>query len=265
MTRFSLYRIAVIVFMFIKFLFQHYIFNRRHKSWDNTSEELREALLKKQAIEYREKATKLQGLMIKVGQFLSTRADMFPKVFLDELEGLVDQVPPIPSEKSMKVLEQEWGGDIYGYITKISDKPVASASIGEVYKATLQNGHEVAIKIQRYRIDEIINTDFKALRIVLWIARKFTKVGKRANLKDVYKELVTTISDELNYVKELKNGQYFQKRYHDNNDVLIPFFYEELSTKRVLVMEWMDGAKVTDATFIQKHHLDREKIADSLF
>lgn len=251
--------------MFIKFLFQHFLFNQRHKSWNPNIEQLREELLKKQAIEYRQKAIKLQGLMIKVGQFLSTRADMFPKAFLDELEGLIDKVPPIPSEKSLKVLEREWGGDIKGYLKSITEKPVASASIGEVYKATLHNGQKVAIKIQRYRIDEIIHTDFKALRIVLWIAQHFTSLGKRANLKGLYKEMVQVIGNELNYEKELENGQYFHKRYHGKNNILVPQFYEEYSTRKVLVMEWMDGAKVTDKHFIEKHHLDRKKIAESLF
>src|SRR5690554_4487997 len=225
MKGFSLYRISKIVFMVLKFLLQHYLLSRRQYAGDALHEERREALLIKQATEYGETATMLQGLMIKVGQFLSTRADMFPKVFLDELEGLVDQVPPVPTSLSMKVLEDEWGGDIYGYVSEISEKPIASASIGEVFKAKLVTGETVAIKVQRYQIDKIIRTDFKALRIVLWILRTFTRAGKGADLKALNKELVRTISDELNYEKELKNGQYFQKRYKDNENIIIPYFY----------------------------------------
>ncbi|MCE7793669.1 AarF/UbiB family protein [Salipaludibacillus sp. CUR1] len=265
MKNFSLYRIIVIVGMFIKFVVQLYFFNKRNKTWDAQTQEKWEELLKKQAEEYREKAIKLEGLMIKVGQFLSTRADIMPEVFLKELSGLIDQVPPVPADISKKILEDEWGQPIENYLSELSDKPVASASIGEVYKGRLTNGQEVAIKIQRHNIKKIIHTDFKALRIVLWITSTFTKFGKEIDGKALYKEVVTIIGNELNYAKELKNGQYFQKRFHDSNDYYIPQFYEEYSTRKVLVMEWMEGRKVTDISFLKENQLDRKEAARRVF
>ncbi|WP_158282124.1 ABC1 kinase family protein [Salipaludibacillus keqinensis] len=265
MKNFSLYRIIVIVTMFVKFVFQLYYFNKRNKTWDANTHEKWEAMLKKQASEYREKAIKLEGLMIKVGQFLSTRADIMPEVFLRELADLIDQVPPVPSHISKKILEEEWGQDIHNNLSEISDKPVASASIGEVYKGKLHNGQEVAIKIQRHNIDKIIDTDFKALRIVLWITRVFTKFGKETDTKALYKEVVSIIGNELNYQKELKNGQYFQKRFHDSEHYYIPQFYEEYCTRRVLCMEWIEGRKVTDLSYLKKHHIDRKDAAQRLF
>ncbi|MDG5786345.1 AarF/UbiB family protein [Evansella sp. AB-P1] len=265
MKQLSLYRITVIVSMFIKFIFQVYMFNKKNKNWDTTTYEAWENLLRKQAEEYRIKAIKLQGLLIKVGQFLSTRADIFPQAFLEELTDLIDQVPPVPVEVSKRILKKEWNREIDDILLNLSNKPVASASIGEVYKGTLHNGQEVAIKIQRHDIDKIIKKDFKALRIVLWIAKKFTTIGKKADLSALYKEMVITISDELNYEKELKNGQYFQSRFQENKKIYIPQFYEEYSTKRVLVMEWINGAKITDIPYLTKHHIDREKVGKELF
>lgn len=265
MKNFSLYRIVIIVAMFIKIVFQLYIFNKRNKTWTADTQQKWEELLKKQASEYREKAIKLEGLMIKVGQFLSTRADIMPEVFLKELADLIDQVPPVPSHISKKILEQEWGQNLENHLSEISEKPVASASIGEVYKGKLHNGQEVAIKIQRHNIDKIIQTDFKALRIVLWITRTFTKFGKESDTKALYKEIVSIIGNELNYQKELKNGQYFQKRFSDSEDYYIPQFYEEFSTRKVLVMEWIEGRKVTDLSYLKKHNIDRKVTAHRVF
>ncbi|UCZ54251.1 AarF/ABC1/UbiB kinase family protein [Bacillus shivajii] len=261
----SLYRITVIVLMFIKFIFQLYLFNKRNKDWDSTTHESWEELLRKQASEYRDKSLHLEGLMIKVGQFLSTRADILPEAFLEELADLIDQVPPVPAHISKSVLKKEWGRDIDDYLSHISEKPYASASIGEVYKGTLHNGQEVAIKIQRHNIDKIIKTDFKALRIVLWITRKFTSFGKQADTKALYKEMVRTIGNELNYYKELKNANYFRQRFQNDPNIYIPQFYEEYSTKRVLVMEWIDAHKVTDITFLKKNQIDREQLAKQTF
>jgi len=244
--------------MFVKIVFQLYVFNKRNKTWTAETQQKWEQLLKKQAAEYREKAIKLEGLLIKVGQFLSTRADIMPEVFLKELADLIDQVPPVPSHISKKILEQEWGQNLENHLSEISDKPVASASIGEVYKGKLHNGQEVAIKIQRHNIDKIIQTDFKALRIVLWITRVFTKFGKESDTKALYKEIVSIIGNELNYQKELKNGRYFQKKFHDSKDYYIPQFYEEFCTKKVLVMEWIEGRKVTDLSYFKKHNIDRK-------
>ncbi|MCR6097055.1 AarF/ABC1/UbiB kinase family protein [Salipaludibacillus agaradhaerens] len=265
MKNFPLYRITVIVTMFLKFVIQLYFFHKKHKTWTTNTYDRWQALLKKQAVEYRENAIKLEGLMIKVGQFLSTRADIMPDVFLNELADLIDKVPPVPSNISKKILEAEWGQSLDSHLSYISDKPVASASIGEVYKGTLLNGQDVAIKIQRHNIYKIIHTDFKALRIVLWIARKFTNIGKELDTEALYKEVVSIIGDELNYYKELKNGQYFQRRFHDSTDYYIPQFYEEYSTGKVLVMEWIEGRKVTDIPFLHKHKIDRKVAARKLF
>lgn len=265
MKNYSFYRITVIVHMFIKFIFQLYIFNKRNNHWDAATYKRWEHLLRKQAAEYREKAILLEGLMIKVGQFLSTRADLLPEAFLSELADLIDQVPPVSPEISKEILKREWGRDLEDYLHDIGDKPIASASIGEVYKGTLHNGQEVAIKIQRHQIDNIIHTDFKALRIVLWITRKFTSFGKQADTRALYKEMVTTIGNELNYYKELKNGQYFQNRFHDREKFYIPQFYEEYSTKRVLVMEWIDAEKVTNISFLRKNQIDRSELANRVF
>ncbi|KGX83559.1 ABC1 kinase family protein [Pontibacillus marinus] len=261
----AFYRITVIVFMFIKFLWQIFWFRRTHRFWDESAREKWESLLVNQAKEYRKKSLELEGLLIKFGQFLSTRADLLPPVFLHELEGLVDRVEPVPPHISKEIIQKEWNGNIEDYIQDIEDQPVASASIGEVYKAYLLDGTPVAIKVQRHRVEEIFRTDFKALRIVFWILARVTSFGKKADLGALYRELVMVISKELDFQKELKHSLNFQKRYQDWEGVYVPEYYEHLSTRRVLVMEWIEGAKVTDSSFIRENGLNREQIAKRVF
>lgn len=252
--------------MALRFFLQIILFQKRHqhKLNEEKTQEKWERLLQNQATEFRETALRLEGLLIKVGQFLSARADIMPPIFLKELEELVDQVPAVPWEQAKEVLETEWD-QYYGEIVhKISAQPVASASIGEVYHAYLHNGESVAIKIQRPGIERLIRIDFKAIKMVIWFARHFTSYGKKMDLLKLYKEMTIVIGQELNYKKELQNGLYFQKRYERFNNVMVPNYYTQYSTKKVLVMEWIEGAKITDLSFLEKHNIDRNELASRL-
>ncbi|MCP8968078.1 ABC1 kinase family protein [Ectobacillus ponti] len=258
----SLYRIWVIVKMAVKFFAQVILFQRRHRhGWNEQTRLKWEALLKKQAAEYKRTALHLEGLLIKVGQFLSTRADIMPPVFIHELEDLVDRVPPVPWEDAKRILEEDWNGPYGDVLHKISEQPVASASIGEVYHAYLHSGTSVAVKIQRPRIEQIIQTDFKALRIVMWLAKHFTSFGKQINFDSLYKETYTVIGQELNFRKELQNGLYFRNRYEHFPEVDVPFYYSEYSTRRVLVMDWVEGARITDLSYLEAQGIDRKDLA----
>ena len=258
----SLYRIVVIVWMSIKFFIQLEYFRRKSKhSWD---QDRWHKLLKKQAKEYKRKAIRLEGLLVKLGQFLSTRADILPKVFLEEIEDLVDRVPSFPWEKAKKILEKEWSSDYEDVIKNLSDRPVASASIGQVYRANLHNGEEVAIKIRRPNIRKIIQADFQALRIVFWLIDKFTSYGNQLDLSRLYEEVRNVIEDELDFKKELKNGLHFQERYKDNPGYRVPNYVSEWSTKKVLVMEWMEGARITNLSYIEEKGIDRRELARKL-
>ncbi|TKD72077.1 ABC1 kinase family protein [Pseudalkalibacillus hwajinpoensis] len=258
----SLYRITIIVWMSIKFFIQLESFRRKSKhSWD---QERWQKLLKKQAKEYKEKAIRLEGLLVKLGQFLSTRADILPKVFLEEIEDLVDRVPSFSWNKAKRILEDEWSSDYQDVIRNISERPVASASIGQVYRANLITGEDVAIKIRRPAIRKIIRADFKALRIVFWLMDKFTSYGNQLDLARLYEEVRNVIEDELDFKKELKNGLHFQERYKDNPGYRIPGYISEWSTKKVLVMEWMEGARITNTSYIEDKGINRSDLARKL-
>lgn len=260
-----LYRYLVIITLTISFITRIYLFLLLHSVWDEQTNKKWNKLLEELGKKYREKAENLGGVLIKVGQFLSTRTDFLPDVFIQELTGLVDHVPSMPFEYAEKILREDWGENIYEHVKYIKKQSVASASIGEVYYGILKNDQEVAIKVRRHRIEEVFHKDFVALRMVFWILKVFTNFGKKADLTALYHELVTVMERELDYGQELEFGKYFKRRYGDMENIHIPYFYEEQCTKRILLMEWIHGEKITDTAFFAEHHLNREQISKNLF
>lgn len=259
------YRVFAIVWMSVRFLLQIFWFQRIHRIWDQETKRKWERLLGKQGREYRKRSIQLGGLLIKFGQFLSTRADLLPPTLLNELQDLTDNVEAVPFKYSRKVIEKEWKGKLESRLRSIDEQAVASASIGEVYKAFLMDGTPVAVKVQRYRVNEIFHMDFRALRIVFWMLSKFTVIRKKSDLPALYREVVAVISNELDFTQELENANYFRNRFADFPDVYIPEYYDEYSTRRLLVMEWIDGASVTDVAFMERHQISREKTAQVIF
>lgn len=266
MNQIGFIRIIRIVAMALKFFMRATFFQRRHRgNWNPLVEEKWNKLVTSMAKEYKILALQLGGLMIKLGQFLSTRADIMPPTFLAELEGLTDRVPSVAREKIVGVLEQEWNTPYTTYLTHLSDEAVASASIGEVYKGVLKDGTDVAIKVQRPGTGRILRADFKAVRFVIWFARKFTGLTKQVDFTQLYVEMTETIGAELNFQQELQNGRNFAVRFDEMDGIQFPRYFDELSTRHVLVMDWIEGARITDLSFIEKNGLDRFEISERLF
>ncbi len=265
MKYFSLYRILTIVWMAVRIFVEIILFRKRHRrNWTDGTDRKWEALLRKQAIRYKEKALYLEGVLIKLGQYLSTRKDIMPDAYLEELMDLLDQVPAVSWDRAKVVLEEEWGKPYTEILKDITTEPVASASIGEVYKGVLYNGETVAVKIQRPKIGKIIYSDFRAVRIVIWMLKHFTNLENSMDLSLFYREFVRTIGDELDFKLELENGLYFKKKYEDFSGIEIPYYYSEYSTKKVLIMQWMEGSRLTDIEFLEKNQLDRYRISTVL-
>lgn len=263
MKRIALFRIWIIVTMFARFIIRLYAFSRKHQGVATTEEY--EALMLKLAREYKRNALRLEGLLIKLGQFLSIRADLLPPAVLNELSELVDRVPTSGWEKSRAILEAEWGVPYTQVVKDVGIDAVASASIGEVYGATLlENGKRVAIKIQRPNIEKIIRTDFRAMRIVTSMLKR-TSLAKSTDLDSLYRQMIFVIGDELNFQTELKNALYFKAKYADNRDVHIPDYHEHLCTNRVLTMDWVDARRITDLAFLKENGIDRSALAERLF
>jgi predicted unusual protein kinase regulating ubiquinone biosynthesis (AarF/ABC1/UbiB family) len=216
--------------------------------------------------EFRHILFELEGLLIKVGQFLSIRADLLPNAFIKEIQDLVDHVPPSTWDVVKTILEREWNGSIDEVLLTIEQESVASASIGEVYRGRLKDGTDVAIKVQRSTIKSIMRTDFRSLAIIIWFARHFAPVPKGfINFKMLFQELKHVIERELDFKKELETIVHFRQRFSQIEKLSIPKVYPDLSTSQVLVMEWIDGARITDVSFIEQSEIDRADLSVRLF
>ncbi|WP_432353042.1 ABC1 kinase family protein [Sporosarcina sp. A2] len=266
MKQLALYRIVRIVWMSIVFFVQVTSFQRRYRGRFTPAVNAKwEMMVTRQARIYKKTALELGGLMIKLGQFLSARADIMPPSFLHELEGLTDQVTPVPTAQALALLDEEWEMPHTVRLTEISDIPIASASIGEVYKARLKDGTEVAVKIQRPNIERILASDFRAMKIVIWLAKRFTGFNKQIDFDLLYMEMTDVIGAELNFLQEMKNGRGFAERFPNMEGVRFPVYFDEYTTHRVLVMEWINGVRITNTVYLDEHKIDRKELSVRLF
>ncbi|MFD2444555.1 ABC1 kinase family protein [Bacillus sp. CGMCC 1.16607] len=255
------YRIWKVLSFALSLVVQVYWYKFRKKSATDW-----ERLWEKLGRQFRQMLFELKGLLIKVGQIVSIRADLLPSSFIKQIEDLVDQVPPSPWEEIKKVLEKEWNGSIEDKLLSIETKAVASASIGEVYRGVLKDGTKVAVKVRRPSSQSIIQTDFRTLSIIIWFAHYFAPVPKGfISFKKLYLEIKQVIERELDFKKELETAVQFQQRFHSFQWLKIPTVYSELSTSQVLVMEWIDGVRITDVEALDLHHIDRHELAQRLF
>lgn len=214
---------------------------------------------------FKETLFALEGLLIKIGQILSTRSDLLPEAFTRELEDLTDHVPPSDWREIERILQKEWGPAYQEHFLLIEKKAVASASIGEVYQGVLRDGRKTAIKVKRPQIEEIVKTDFHILKIIFLFFSHFIPLPKGfMNFKVLYQEVRAVIERELDYTQELHTMQMFRERFKDMESVKIPAVYPELSTRNVLVMEWVEGERLTQLKDFEHVTIEEKETAQKL-
>ena len=227
--------------------------------------------MKRAAHQFRRLAVDMGGVMIKVGQFLSSRLDILPREITDELAGLQDEVAPEPFEPVRQVLESELGGTIEEYFTDFDFEPMASASIGQVYCAQLRPNAEgeaacssVVVKVQRSRIEEMVATDLSALKIVGGWLEKYRPISKRANVPMLLEEFSRSIYEEMDYINEGKNAEKFAENFKEDPRVRVPLVVWSHTRRRVLTLEDVEGIKITDYAAIEAAGIDRSEVAHRL-
>ncbi|WP_267384031.1 ABC1 kinase family protein [Cyanobacterium sp. uoEpiScrs1] len=206
---------------------------------------------RKRAIQLRKILTKLGPTYIKVGQALSTRPDLLPPNYIDELISLQDNIPSFPNEVAYRFIEEELGEPPEEIYAEISSNPLAAASLGQVYKGKLKNGEKVAVKVQRPDLIRRITLDIYLIRnIASWAQKTFKFI--RSDLVSITDELASRIFEEINYIQEGKNAEKFAEFYGHLPEIYVPKIYWKYTGRRVLTMEWVEGTKLTDIQKVQE-------------
>jgi ubiquinone biosynthesis protein len=201
---------------------------------------------------------------IKLGQLLSTRADLLPPAYIQQLQKLQDQLPSFPFDQVADCLEREFGRPYDNVFAQFNPVPIAAASIGQVHKATLKTGQEVAVKIKRPGIEKILATDIEILYDLASLIDKYGLWKDMYNFREIVREFEHMLSEETNFILEGQHAQNFRANFRDDPTVYIPDIYWPYTTPQILTMEFVNGIKLTNLEEITGQGLNRQLIAHRL-
>ena len=240
--------VALMLSFFVLGLLSDRVFNRRLVNEPKRARQLRKLL------------TDLGPTFIKVGQALSTRPDLVNPKYLDELTKLQDQLPPFRSDIATRIIEAELGRTPEEVYSFISPEPVAAASLGQVYRARLYSGEEVAVKVQRPYLTPVICRDRYLMRWAAgWIA-PWLPLNLGHDLTLIVDEFGAKLFEEIDYLNEGRNAEAFAANFADDARIKVPAIYWRYSSRRVLTLEWIDGIKLTDIERVKAAGLDSDDL-----
>jgi len=238
------------------------------------TQQTRSKRLSRIAAQYRMLAIQLGGVLIKVGQFLSSRVDVLPREITAELSGLQDEVPAEEFEDIREVAEAELGMTLTERFASFEPTPLAAASLGQVHRARLYTDQElstgptglvdVVVKIQRPKIEFIIATDLAALRTVGRWLRHYQPISRRMDIPALIEEFTRTLYEEIDYLAEGRNAETFAANFQSNPNVRVPRVVWTHTTRRVLTLEDVGAIKITDYDAITAAGIDRADVANRL-
>lgn len=221
----------------------------------------KQARLEKQAVWMRESLIDLGPAFIKIGQALGTRADLLPLAYVKELARLQDQVPQFPTADAFARIEVELGRPLHELYPEIDSEPIAAASLGQVYRARLKTGEEVAVKVQRPDLESIISFDIAILfRLVKLTNRFIPSANENADWEGMLREFHTTIFEEMDYVKEGRNADRFRYNFRTWRAIRVPKIFWSHTSTRVLTLEFVRGTKVVDIEGLKAHRISPVKV-----
>ncbi|HEY7269365.1 MAG TPA: AarF/UbiB family protein [Dehalococcoidia bacterium] len=199
-----------------------------------------------------------QGLLIKTGQFLSSRPDVLPDEYVEVLSKLQDALPPEPFDVIRGVVERELGRPLEAVFASFDPEPIAAASLAQVHRAVLRDGRVVAVKVQYPNIERLVDADLKNIAIFV---RVLNQLDKTADFRFIAEEMANMIPRELDFINEGRNAEAIAANFKGVEDVGVPAIYWEYSTRRVLTMEFIEGIKVTDVQALRAAGIDTGDVA----
>ncbi|MGC9062601.1 ABC1 kinase family protein [Calditerrivibrio sp.] len=213
------------------------------------------------AVRFRKLLEDLGTTFIKVGQFLASRPDILNEEFITELKKLQDSVPYLPFDQIKPIIEDSIKKPIETIFLEIDPTPIASASIAQVHRAVLIDGRDVAIKIKRPNIKEIINQDITIMHFFSNIAEKYIQEARQIQLKKIVDELSEQITKELNFELEIFYIKKFKDFFKDNYHLLFPDVIEEYSNNEIIVMNMITGTRIDNIEVLRHKNLNLKEIA----
>lgn len=197
---------------------------------------------------------------IKIGQSLSTRADLLPLEYVKELGQLQDRVPEFSSEEAIALVESELGKDIYTLYRDFDSFPIAAASLGQVHRARLHTGEDVVVKVQRPGLSKLFDLDVKAVYQVIRFCDRYFPWTRKYNLEAIYHEFFKILYQEIDYVQEGKNADRFGDNFKEYPRIIVPKVYWQYTNKKVITVEYAPGIKVDDRISLEAIGVDIQKL-----
>ena len=243
----------------IKLLPSIFALRRDRKKWINQEEsEINLEQFRSNARKILDTFLSLGPVYIKLGQWLSSRADILPQPYLEELAKLQDNVPPAPFDQIKPIIEKDLGS-INDKFDQIDPNSISGASLGQVYRGYI-SGQQVAIKVKRPGIEKIITKDLKVLKKILPLALRFVDPNLRYSGKVMLSQFIESIHEEMDYTIESENLKKIKKDMEKNDKVIVPSVFDSFSSKNVLTMEYLPGIKVTNVHALNEKGIDREQL-----
>jgi len=199
---------------------------------------------------------------VKLGQVLSTRPDLIPLTFIEELTKLQDEVPPFPYSEVREIIQAETGKFPEELFESFDEKPLAAASIGQVHRARLKNGSEVVVKVQRPRIKKTIEIDLEIMLHLAGLMERHLEELQVIQPSRIVEEFARTLEEEIDYTVELSHIERFAKQFEKDDTIQVPRVYRELSTERILAMENIHGIKGSDLEALKRGGYDLPLLAE---
>jgi Predicted unusual protein kinase len=229
--------------------------------WKGVTEEKKVARRRFQAIWVRETLLDLGPTFIKVGQLFSTRADLFPTEYVEELSKLQDRVPAFSYEQLEVIVEQDLGKTVHELYQSFDPVPLAAASLGQVHKAQLHSGPEVVVKVQRPGLRKLFEIDLQILKGIARYFQNHPKWGRGRDWMGIYEECCRILWLEIDYINEGKNADTFRRNFRNCDWVQVPRVYWRYAAPRVLTLEYLPGIKISHYEALDAAGIDRKSIA----
>lgn len=210
----------------------------------------------------RERVLQLGPTFIKLGQLSSTRSDLFPREFVDELAKLQDRVPAFSPKKARDFIAKELGAPVDVLFREFEDQPIAAASLGQVHRAILHNGETVVVKVQRPGLKRLFDIDLRNLKLIAeFFQRNENLGGPTRDWTGIYEECATILYQEIDYINEGKNADRFRRDFRNVKWVRVPLIHWDYTATKVLTLEYVPGIKINRVDMLDARGYNRSQIA----